>query len=328
MCDSSDNTRQVNLKELLELLNKESEDNNLGITLTIPSELQNPNLLESLESKKRTRTPSPPSTPPKMLRPMEEIPSPDISVLSTPGGPGGIVPPPSTPSLSQDVTLEGLTQEFPGPLSPFVTPKKDSDSKGGMPTTRRSRSSRRGYYEDEEEEAAAAAEEGAPIELGEMTPEIDGDCTILDMFLGASAYGAAALGVCYVISNNDLPALKALPTDAINSINRQIEIYITQIRLDILKSDTTELIKLMTSSWLMGLGAYTTANAVTQRVARSLKNLCKKINAARKGIKDTPLYGGRRRATPRAAATRRRKRIGGKSKKVKRKPKRVVHKKK
>ena len=328
MCDSSDNTRQVNLKELLELLNKEAKDNNLGVTLTIPSELQNPNLLESLESKKRTRTPSPPSTPPKMARPIE-MPSPDISVLSTPGGPGGIVPPPSTPSLSQDVTLEGLTQEFPGPLSPFATPKKDSDSKGGMPTTRRSRSSRRGYYEDEEEEAAAAAaEEGAPIELGEMAPEIDGDCTILDMFLGASAYGAAALGVCYVISNNDLPALKALPTDAINSINRQIEIYITQIRLDILKSDTTELIKLMTSSWLMGLGAYTTANAVTQRVARSLKNLCKKINAARKGIKDTPLYGGRRRAASRAAATRRRKRIGGKSKKVKRKPKRVVHKKK
>merc|ERR1712072_290435 len=186
-----------------------------------------------------------------MGRPME-MPSPDISVLSTPGGPGGIVPPPSTPTLSQDVTLEGLTQEFPGPLSPFVTPRKDSDSKGGMPPRRRS--SRRGYYEDEEEEVAAT-EEGAPIELGEMAPEIDGDCTILDMFLGASAYGAAALGVCYVISNNDLPALKALPTDAINSINRQIEIYITQIRLDILKSDTTELIKLMTSSWLMGLGA-------------------------------------------------------------------------
>ena len=65
MCDSSDNTRQVNLKELLELLNKEAKDNNLGVTLTIPSELQNPNLLESLESKKRTRTPSPPSTPPR-----------------------------------------------------------------------------------------------------------------------------------------------------------------------------------------------------------------------------------------------------------------------
>lgn len=337
MCDSSDNTRNVNLKELLELLDAECVKNSLPkITDSWQySEIQDAE--KSLKPLKMVeKSESAPQTPEKAAsqNPISAIFSGLSSRLSSA----------PTPTLSQDYSLADLDEQY-GPLSPQDEAGKKrqrSESKsrspsppstrrhlefeklGGMPTSRRSSSSRRRYDEEEEE----VVEEDQQV-MPELTvPEaVEGDCTVLDMFIACSAYGAAIMGVCYVVSSNDMPALAALPGDAIASINKQIEIFITEIRLRLLKSDTTELLKIFTSSWMMGIGAYTTGTKVLSSVSMRLQNTCKKINEARKSFKSVPLYGGKRnkylRKTKKVRKVRKNKKT---SKSLKRK--KVLHRKK
>ena len=302
MCDSSDNTRNVNLKELLELLDAECVKNSLPkITESWQyNEIQDAE--KSLKPLKMVeKSESVPQTPERepSQNPISAIWSSLTSGLSSA----------PTPTLSQDYSLADLDEQY-GPLSPDDAGKKrqrseskspspsppssrrtiNFDKMGGMPTSRRSSARRR--YEEEEEEAVDETEQEMP-ELA-IPDAIEGDCTVLDMFIACSAYGAAVMGVCYVVSSNDMPALAALPGDAIASINKQIEIFITEIRLRLLKSDTTELLKIFTSSWMMGIGAYTTGTRVLSSVSMRLQNTCKKINEARRNFKTVPLYGGKR----------------------------------
>ena len=335
MCDSSDNTRNVNLKELLELLDAECVKNSLP---KITDSWQYNEIQDAEKSLK----------PLKMVEKSESVPqTPERTVSQNPISAmfsslsSRLSSNSATPTLSQEYSLADLEDQY-GALSPDEAGKKrqrseskspsppsnrrniNFDKLGGMPTSRRS-SGRRRYEEEEEEEAV---EENAPG-IPELTvPDaVEGDCTVLDMFIACSAYGAAIMGVCYVVSSNDMPALAALPGDAIASINKQIEIFITEIRLRLLKSDTTELLKIFTSSWMMGIGAYTTGSRVLSSVSMRLQNTCKKINEARRNFKSVPLYGGKRnkylRKTKKVRKVRKNKKT---SKSLKRK--KVLHRKK
>lgn len=153
----------------------------------------------------------------------------------------------------------------------------------------------------------------------EIPAVIDEDCHILDLFLSCMAYGAICLDMCYVINREDMVSLKPLSENVINAMNKEIEIFVSENKQNIINEHIDDLIKLMNSNWLIGLASFVSNSKSIEKISMHVINLSKIFNKTIKLSERYSTFGGSITSNLRSKKKSKRKLVRKKSEKINKK---------